>query len=171
MQEREQGPTLAETRQEVDLEFEKASLAMMRAFEAVQRHRSHLDDGSEEDAEAAELLDSYHDVAGSLHYVLRCCAVSPTGRDAVEVVAAALDRADIERVASDRVLHPPRRRAVIAGLTGLIDERTRQLEGLTERHVEHDPGTCISTAFTGITAAFRQVLRERDVLIDARDIV
>ncbi len=168
MQDREQGPTLAETRQEVDLEFEKASLAMMRAFEAVQRYRSH---DHELDDAGPDGLDSHHDIAHTLHYVLRCCAISPTGRDAAKAIAAALDRTDIERVASDRVLHPPRRRAVIAGLTGLIDERTRQLEGLTERHVEHDPGTCITTEFTGITAAFRQVLRERDVLVHARDIV
>jgi len=110
-------------------------------------------------------------VAVSLHYVLRCCAVAPTGVKAAEAVSAALDRAEIERHASDGVLHPPTRDATVAGLTALIDERTHQLEYLTERHVENDPGTCITTTFTGITTAFRQVLRERDVLIDARDIV
>ena len=106
-----------------------------------------------------------------LHYVLRCIATEPTGKAAAVAVAAALDRTDIERVASDGKLHPPRRRATIAGLTNLIDERGRQIEGLVERHVENDPQLNIETALTGITAALRQVRREREVLIHARDIV
>ncbi|MYE94035.1 MAG: hypothetical protein F4238_11815 [Gemmatimonadetes bacterium] len=158
----------------IDTNFEAASEALMRAFEAYQRCESVLIDEDIDHADITremECIEPQHRVAVSLHYVLRCCAVSPTGVKAAEAVSAALDRAEIERHASDGVLHPPTRDATVAGLTALIDERTHQLEGLTERHVENDPGTCITTTFTGITTAFRQVLRERDVLIDARDIV
>ena len=162
--------SLTETRHEVGREFEKASLAMMRAFESVQRYRSQFEDAGAEVPESGRLLNGYHDVGATLHYVLRCIAINTTGNVAV-AVAAALDRTDIERVVSDGKLRPPRRRAIIQGLTGLIDERTRQIEGLVDRHVENDPELSIETAFTGITAAFRQVHRERDVLIHARDIV
>lgn len=165
---------VVETKRAIDRNFETASEAMMRAFEAYQRCESVFIDEDIDHADITremECIEPQHRVAVSLHYVLRCCAVTPTGIEAAAAISAALDRAEIERIASDRVLHPPTRDATTAGLTALIDERTHQLEGLTERHVENDPGTCITTTFTGITTAFRQVLRERDVLIDARDIV
>ena len=168
----EQKARAASELREVDVEFENASLAMMRAFEAFQRYEGVLEDAEVDrmPPEGRE-YEEKHDVACSLHYVLRCIATEPTGKAAAVAVAAALDRTDIERVASDGKLHPPRRRATIAGLTHLIDERERQIEGLVERHVENDPQLNIETALTGITAALRQVRREREVLIHARDIV
>lgn len=163
--------SLAETRQEVDREFETASLAMMRAFEAVQRYRSPFEDAGADIPASGKMLDSYHDVAVTMHYVLRCIAITPTGKAAAAAVAEALELADIERVGSDRKAHPPTRRATIAGLNGLIEERSRQLDDLIESHVAHDPESSVETADHGIAVALRAVRRERDALVYARDLV
>ena len=163
-------PTLAETRREMRTEFETASLALMRAFEAHQRYTAGIDDtGAEQLPPQAQFLEPVYDVAVSLHYVLRCIAVSPTGLKAAAAIAATLDRAEIERVASDRVEHPPTRKVTIAGLTGLIEERQDQLVRFVEQ-VEQGDATIAST-MDGRAVAYRQIVRERDVLIHARDVV
>ena len=162
-------PTLAETRHEMRTEFETGSLALMRAFEAYQRYTAGIDDTGEELPPQAQFLEPIYDVAVSLQYVLRCIAVSPTGLKAAAAIAATLDRAEIERVASDRVEHPPTRKVTIAGLTGLIEERQDQLVRFVEQ-VEQGDATIAST-MDGRAVAYRQIVRERDVLIHARDVV
>ena len=156
---------------EIDREFETASLAMMRAFEAFQRYEAGLEDVGVEDVTAvSRWLESKHDVAVSMHMILRAIGVSPTGPMAARVVRKKLDECDLERCVIDRVAHPPTREAVIAGLTALAEERYRQMDGFFKEHIgnetathnlEMDPG--------GIGAAFRSVRRERDAFILARD--
>ena len=156
---------------EIDREFETASLAMMRAFEAFQRYEGALEDLGIEDVTAESgWLESKYDVAVSMHMILRAIAVSPTGPMAARVVRKKLDECDLERCVIDRVAPPPTREAVIAGLTALASDRYRQMDGFLKEHIgnetathnlEMDPG--------GIGAAFRSVRRERDAFILARD--
>ena len=153
---------------EVDVEFENASLAMMRAFEAFQRYEGVLEDAEVDlmPPEGRE-YEEKHDVACSLHYVLRRIATWPTGNAAARAVAAKLDECEIERAASDAKAHPPTREAVIAGLNSLIAERERQIHGLVEKNI----GARLASSGDGIATAFRAVRRERDALVVARDIV
>ena len=103
---------------EIDREFETASLAMMRAFEAFQRYEAGLEDVGVEEIEAeSRWLASKYEVAVSMHMILRAIGVSPTGPMAARVVRKKLDECDLERCVIDRVAHPPTRKAVIAGLT------------------------------------------------------
>ena len=84
----EQKARAASELREVDVEFENASLAMMRAFEAFQRYEGVLED-AEVDLMPPEgrRYDAKHDVACQLHYVLRCIATRPTGGGAARAVA------------------------------------------------------------------------------------
>ncbi len=157
---------------EIDTEFETASLAMMRAFEAFQRYNEALDDANVEDLRPwtrRHGLDVKYDVALSLHMILRAIGVSPTGPLAARVVRAKLDECDLERCVIDGEAHPPTREAVIAGLTYLIAERERQMDGFVTHDVALDIGPSFNTDASGIAAAFRKVRRERDAFVLARD--
>ena len=164
----EQKARAANELREVDVEFENASLAMMRAFEAFQRYQGALEDaGVEKMPPEGRELEPKYDVAVSLHFVLRRIATRPTGGGAARAVLAKLQECEIERAASDAKAHPPTREAVIAGLNSLIAERERQIHGLVEKNV----GTRLASSGDGIATAFRAVRRERDALVVARDIV
>ena len=164
----EQKARAASELREVDVEFENASLAMMRAFEAFQRYEGVLEDAEVDrmPPEGRELEPKY-DVAVSLHYVLRCIATRPTGGGAARAVLAKLQECEIDRAASDATAHPPTREAVIAGLNSLIAERERRIHGLVEKNI----GARLASSGDGIATAFRAVRRERDALVVARDIV
>lgn len=165
-----------EAQREMDVEFEKASVAMKRAVEALQRFEVALLEAGVEDLKEATPAETgmraKHQVAEMLHYVLRKIAVWPTGPAAAAAVAVKLDDCEIERAASDGKAHPPRRREVIKGLGALIDGKQEQLHRFVKRAVtDVHPKYSLETDPGGIGGAYRRVQRERDVLIHARDIV
>ena len=166
---------VTETKREIDTEFEKASLAMMRAFEAFQRCESEFIDArieAEDIDRAMAVVEPQHRVAVALCYVLREIATSPTGVAAAAAVIEVLDDCEIERHASDGKAHPPTREVVIKGLTALIDERQRQLHGLVKRAVtDIDPKYSLDTDPGGIGGAYRAVRREQEAFVLARDLV
>ena len=99
---------VASTKREIDVEFEKASQCMMRAFEAYQRCEVDYIDGEiEHDDITREMgcVEPQHRVAVALAYVLRQIATSPTGVRAAAAVATVLDDCEIERHASDGKAH------------------------------------------------------------------
>lgn len=163
------------TKREIDTEFEKASQAMMRAFEAYQRcEEAFIDARIEHEDITREMgsVEPQHRVAVALCYVLREIATSPTGVAAAAAVIEVLDDCEIERHASDGKAHPPTREVVIKGLTALIDERQRQLHGLVKRAVtDIGPEYSLDTDPSGIGGAYRAVRREQRALIRARDVV
>ena len=158
---------------EIDTEFETASLAMMRAFEAFQRYNEALEDANVEDLlpwTRRHGLDVKFDVAVSMHMILRAIGVSPTGPIAARVVRAKLDECDLERCVIDGKAHPPTREAVIAGLTALAESRYRQMDGFFKQHIGNETATHnLEMDPSGIGSAFRAVRRERDAFVVARD--
>lgn len=163
------------TKREIDVEFEKASQSMMRAFEAYQRCETAFIDAEIEHEDITREMGSVepqHRVAVALAYVLRQIATSPGGVAAAAAVIEVLDDCEIERHASDRKAHPPTREVVIKGLTALIDARQRQLHGLVKRAVtDIDPKYSLDTDPSGIGGAYRSVRRKQKALIRARDAV
>ena len=166
---------VAATKREIDTEFKKASLAMMRAFEAFQRCESEFIDARiESDVITREMgsVEPQHRVAVALAYVLREIATSPTGVAAAAAVIEVLDDCEIERHASDGKAHPPTRAVVIKGLSALINQKQEKLHRLVKRAVtDVHPQYSLETDPGGIGGAYRAVQRERDVLIHARDVV
>ena len=160
----------AKARQEMRREFETASLACMRAFEAFQHYTSTLEDEGIEVPEAGQQLEAMYDCGVSFHFILRCIATAPTGTAAAIAVREVLDWSELERCASDGKAHAPDRDATILGLTRLIEGRERQMDGLIESHVENDAETSVETATTGTAGAFRAVRRECDAFVQARDL-
>lgn len=163
------------TKREIDTEFEKASQAMMRAFEAFQRCESEFIDARIEHEDITREMGSVepqHRVAVALSYVLREIATSPTGVAAAAAVIEVLDDSEIERHASDGKAHPPTRAVVIKGLSALIDQQQEKLHRLVKRAVtDVHPKYSLETDPGGIGGAYRAAQRERDVLIHARDVV
>ncbi len=165
-----------EVQREMDTEFEKASVAMKRANEALQRFDAALWDAGVEDVlkttPKAGGIREKQDVADTLHYVLRQIATSPGGGKVADAVSKTLADAEIERVASDGKTHPPRRRVVIKGLSALIDRKQQQLHRFVKRAVtDLHPKYSLETDPGGIGGAYRRVQRERDIFIHARDLV
>ncbi len=164
-----------EALREMDTEFEKASVAMKRAVEALQRFEVALLEAGVEDLKEATPAETgmraKHHLADMLHYALRKVAVWPTGPAVAAAMAQTLDDCDIERVASDGKTHPPRRRVVIKGLTHLIAECDRKTARLAESASGMKGVGDLATDGSGYGCSYRSSLRARDVFIHARDLV
>lgn len=65
--------------------------------------------------------------------------------------------------------YPPSRAGLRAGLKDLIADRTEQLEQLLADFKRICPDQHIDTSSSGIAVAYRNVLRERDAFVAARD--
>ena len=89
-------------------------------------------------------------------------------------VAGALRRAlhvgNVERAVYGSGEHyPPSRAGTVAGLNGLIAERNGQLVELLTDFERLCSGENIDSSSSGIAVAYRNVLRERDAFVAARD--
>ncbi len=155
---------------EMDTEFEKASVAMKRAVEVLQRFEADLLEATSEGV-IPEGMDAKGALAEALHYALRKVATWPTGPAAAVAIAKTFDDFEIERVASDGKTHPPRRRVIRAGLTHHIDECDRKTAYLAEQASGMKGVGDLNTDQTGYGCSFRSSLRARDVFVHARDLL
>ena len=99
-------------------------------------------------------------------------AKSPGPFAVAEAVRTALVQGNVERAANGggRV-YPPTRRGLLNGLNAKIDERNRQLGGLYETFTKLCPREEVEISPAGVAAAYRNVLRWRDALVRARDLL
>ena len=82
----------------------------------------------------------------------------------------ALDYGELERaVQAGGKVYAPSREAMMHGFREIIAERNRQLEGLLTDFERVCPGEYIASSSSGIAVAYRNVLRERDAFVAARD--
>lgn len=85
-------------------------------------------------------------------------------------IRKALGYGDVERVVHGYGKHyPPTHDAMVAGLNALIEDRNRRLEALLTDFERMCPGESIDTSSSGLAVAYRNVLRERDTFVTARD--
>ena len=66
-------------------------------------------------------------------------------------------------------VYGPSREGVLAGLNDLIADRNRQLEGVLGDFERWCSGENIDSSSSGLAVAYRNVLRERDAFVVARD--
>ena len=82
----------------------------------------------------------------------------------------ALEYGNVERaVQGGGKVYGPSREGVLAGLKEMIEEHNRQLEQLLTDFERLCPDEYIDISPSGVAVAYRNVLRERDAFVAARD--
>ena len=154
-------------RQEIAARFQEAGTAFKRIKGDLERWDEEMDGGFDEDSNAQYLWEVVRVLA-------KLCGRTRMGRDGkafgmAEAVHTAFVNGDVERASFDGKVVPPSRGGMLTGLAYAIAERNTQLKGLAKEFERSCPGQPIDTAPNGIAVAYRNVVRERDVLVAARD--
>ena len=147
-------------------ELDQAELFTL-AGDVFRRIKRTLSQRMDFEVDALNELSSLYEVARVLQSM---CAALGDRPPRAEAILRAIEYGNVESaVHGDGTVCPPTRKAIIHGLTDMIEARERQLTDFVTKQVDAGIGAEFNTAPDVLSVAFRDVRRQRDAFVLARD--